>query len=164
MSVDPKLIALGALVCVIGFGAGYFYQSEPHNPYLNPDVVLTLDQDCGLNQASCERAINETASIQFSIEPRPIMAVSPLVFSLDSRHLDIESAVIDLSGTDMNMGNYRFELKPDGQRDGVDQFIAEGNLPVCVRNQMDWQADVWLQTKQQGLIKVPHVFTAYKPR
>ncbi len=164
MSADPKLIALGALVLVIGFGAGFFYQSMPNNPYLNPDVVLSVDQDCGLNQAGCERKIKELGSIRFAVEPRPIMAMSPLVFSLETQDLEVESAVIDLSGVDMNMGSYRFVFDSNQQNEGVGQFIARGNLPVCVRNKMDWQADIWLQTKRQGLLKVAHVFTAYKPQ
>ena len=85
--------------------------------------------------------------------------MSPLVFTVKAAQgLDIQNAVIDLSGTEMNMGSYRFEFEAVGS--GV--FEAKGTLPVCIRNQMEWQAVVWLDTKQQGLIKAPYIFTAAK--
>ncbi len=159
MKMDLKFISLGALLLLLGFGAGYYLQTGPQREYLNPDLEFSVDRDCELNQAACETDIQGDGTLSFSIEPRPIYGVSPLVFTIKSAQgLDIQKAVIDLSGTEMNMGSYRFEFESAG--DGV--FEVKGTLPVCIRNQMEWQAVVWLDTKQQGLIKAPYIFTAAK--
>ena len=162
--MDLKFISLGALLLLLGFGAGYYLQTAPQREYLDPDIELSIDKDCELNQAACVTPVEGDGSVLFSIEPRPIYGVSPLIFTLkpmqDSigNRLEIKNAVIDLSGTEMNMGSYRFEF--EAVDPGV--FQAKGTLPVCIRNHMEWQAIVWLETKQQGLIKVPYIFTAAK--
>lgn len=162
--MDLKFISLGALLLLLGFGAGYYLQIAPQREYLDPDIELSVDKDCELNQAACVTPVEADGSVLFSIEPRPIYGVSPLLFTLEpmqdsiGNRLEIKNAVIDLSGTEMNMGSYRFELEATDS--GV--FQAKGTLPVCIRNQMEWQAVVWLDTKQQGLIKVPYIFTAAK--
>lgn len=160
MKLDLKFISLGALLLLLGFGAGYYLQMAPQRKILDPDLELSINKNCELNQAACETPVQGDGSLLFSIEPRPIYGVSPLLFTLKSTHgsLVIKDAVIDLSGTEMNMGSYRFEFEAAGP--GV--FQAKGTLPVCIRNQMEWQANVWLDTKQQGLIKVPYIFIAAK--
>lgn len=159
MKMDLKFISLGVLLLLLGFGAGYYLQTAPQREYLNPDIELSVDKDCELNQAACKTRLQGNELLSFSIEPRPIYGVSPLVFTLrTAQGMDIKNAVVDLSGTEMNMGSYRFEFESDGS--GV--FQAKGTLPVCIRNQMEWQAIVWLDSKQQGLIKAPYIFTAAK--
>ena len=158
MKINYKFASLAGLLLMLGFGAGYFLQSESFKPVQGPDLSLQVDPDCVLNEAACERKITATGTIEFSIGPRPILGASPLTFNLSVDKLDVQSASIELKGVSMNMGSYRFDLAPDGNG----RFIAEGNLPVCVRNQMLWQADVWLKTRAQGLVKVSYLFTAYK--
>jgi len=132
--------------------------SEPVDIYQNPGLSMPVDPDCVLNEAVCESKLAGGGTIGLMIGPKPILGASPLKFELSTQNLEVESAVIDLEGVDMNMGRYRFELDPDGES----KFVAAGNLPVCVRNQMVWQADVWLNTRNQGLIKQSYIFTAYK--
>ena len=157
MKIDLKFISLGLLVLLLGFGAGYFLQ-KPDNVYRDPDLTLSADPECVLNEAACKTSIIDDGTIDFSIRPRPILGASPLSFTLSTENIEIKGAALDLSGVDMNMGSYRFELEAD--TDGG--YGAAGNLPVCVRNQMQWQADLWLNTRNHGLIKVPYIFTAYK--
>ena len=159
MPIDQKLTALGGLILLLGLAAGYTLSRTPNNEFVKPDMAFTIDPECALNQASCVTALTEDSTLEFNIEPRPIQGISPLVFSISAQNLDIKQAVVDLSGVDMNMGSYRFELKPEAD----DHYTADGNLPVCVRGQMLWQADVWLDTRQKGLIKIPYVFSASKP-
>lgn len=159
MKMDLKFISLGILLLLLGFGAGYYLQTAPQHEYLDPDIEVDLDPDCELNQAACEALIQGIGLLSFSIEPRPIYGVSPLVFTLKMEQgLALKKSVIDLSGTEMNMGSYRFEFEPAGS--GI--YQAKGTLPVCIRDQMEWQAVVWLDTEQQGLVKVPYIFTAAK--
>ncbi len=158
MKIDPKFASLGALILLLGFGAGYFLQGNPGNDFENPDLTLSVDSECSLNEAACKTLIAGGAVLKFAIEPRPIPGASLLIFDLHTENIDIQNAVLDLSGVSMNMGRYRFELESDDKGG----YRAEGNLPVCVRNQMLWQADIWLTTEKYGLIKVPYIFTAYK--
>jgi hypothetical protein len=158
MKINYKFASLAGLLLLLGFGAGYFLNSQPANLYEEADLSLPVDPDCVLNEAVCERNIAASGSVEFSIEPRPILGASPLTFKLSADNLEVLSAAIELKGVSMNMGSYRFDL----QQDGNGGFIAEGNLPVCVRNQMLWQADVWIETRVQGRIKVSYLFTAYK--
>ncbi len=158
MEINYKFASLAGLLLMLGFGAGYFLNSESVKLDQEPDLSLPIDPECVLNEAVCERKITPAGTIEFSIGPKPILGASPLTFNLSVDQLDVQSAVIELKGVSMNMGSYRFDLEPDGNGG----FIAEGNLPVCVRNQMQWQADVWLKTRAQGLVKASYLFTAYK--
>lgn len=159
MAIDKKFASLGALILLAGLGVGYTLNRMPENAYINPDVTLTVDEQCALNTADCIVELSNDSAISFNIAPRPIKGVSPLVFSLNVDNLEIKQAVIDLTGVDMNMGSYRFAFESQGNN----LYTANGNLPVCIRNQMLWQADIWLDTKQQGLVKVPYIFSAQKP-
>lgn len=158
MKINFKFISLGLIMLVLGFGAGYVLNNKPAQVYRDPDLTLPVDPKCVLNEVACKTLIESGGSVSFSIGPRPILGASPLVFKLQAENLDIQSVALDLQGVSMNMGSYRFELEADGKGG----YLAEGNLPVCVRNQMQWQADIWLQTRKQGLIKLPYFFTAYK--
>jgi len=158
MKIDPKFASLAALLVLLGFGAGYLLSTEPDVSFQNPDITLSVDPECKLNEAACERPIAEAGSMLFSIGPKPVLGASPLTFELTTNNIDVDRAAIDLKGVSMNMGSYRLLLEADGEGG----FRTEGNLPVCVRNQMLWQADVWLQSPKLGLIKVPFQFTAYK--
>lgn len=157
MKIDLKFAALAALVLLLGFGAG-FLLSMPGEGFTEPDVSLELDPQCQLNQGACERTLAQGGVVQFAVGPQPILGAAPLHFELDVRNLDIRSAAVDLSGVDMNMGSYRFELEAEAQ--GL--YRADGTLPVCVRNRMLWQADLWLKTRKRGVIRIPYRFTAFK--
>ena len=158
MEINFKFASLAVLLLMLGFGAGYFFSSEPVDLYQDPDLTLSVDAECVLNDAACNTSLVGSSTFSFAIGPKPILGASPLSFKLSVENIDVHSAVLDLKGVSMNMGSYRFDLEPDGKGG----FVAEGNLPVCVRNQMQWQADIWLKTSEQGLIKAPYIFTAYK--
>ena len=157
MKIDLKFAALGSLVLLLGFGGGYLL-STPEDEFAKPDFSLELDSECRLNQGACQRTLEQGGAVQFAVGPQPILGAAPLYFELDVEDLDIRRAAVDLSGVDMNMGSYRFELEVDAQG----RYRAEGILPVCVRNRMVWRADLWLQTRKRGLLRIPYQFTAFK--
>ena len=158
MKINFKFVALAGLLLLLGFGTGYIMNSESVELDQNPDLSLPVEPQCVLNEATCVRKLTPSGTIEFSIGPRPIRGASPLTFNLSVDQLDVQSAAIELKGVSMNMGSYRFDLAADGNG----RFTAEGNLPVCIRGQMRWQADVWLKTRTRGLVKVSYMFTAYK--
>ena len=157
MKIDLKFVSLGLLLVLLGFGAGYVLQVSDSDTRA-PDHSLAYDPECNLNQAACRTAILDRGAIYFSIEPNPIYGASPLVFELKGEGIGLQSAVLNLSGLDMNMGSYRFELESNG----TGGFTTTGNLPVCVRNQMQWKAELRLNTREHGLVQLPYIFTAYK--
>jgi hypothetical protein len=93
-----------------------------------------------------------------SIEPRSIPVVRPLHFAVDLVGLDAQRVQIDFSGVDMNMGFNR----PTLQEQNPGQFTGEGRLPVCVRDAMEWEARVLIQT-DEGLVSAPYRFITVKP-
>jgi len=158
MKINAKFVALITLVLVLGFGAGYLLSLEPEDAFQNPDLTLSVDPQCTLNEAACSVSIARYARLKFAITPRPILGASPLNFNIRVEGIDIQDIALELSGASMNMGRYRQQLKSQAKG----EYLAQGSLPVCVRNQMQWQADIWLRTRELGLVKVPYQFTAYK--
>ena len=57
----------------------------------------------------------------------------------------------------MNMGPNNVTLKP--QQPGL--YSGQGMLPVCIRNSMEWQADVYVQT-DEGIFVAPFIFVTRK--
>ena len=157
MRIDYKFVSLGALLVLLGFAAGYLLPLSGGQAR-EPDYSLAYDPQCNLNEAACRTRILDQGALSFSIEPRPIYGASPLAFAVQADGLDVEAATLTLSGVSMDMGSYHFELEADGS----DTYQVDGNLPVCVRNQMQWKAELRLKTRSHGLVLVPYIFTAYK--
>ena len=47
------------------------------------------------------------------------------------------------------------------QTNAPNKFMGSGMLPVCIRNSMEWQADVYLQTSE-GIVLAPFIFVTRK--
>jgi hypothetical protein len=65
---------------------------------------------------------------------------------------------VDFSGVDMDMGFNRVRLEPVGKG----SYSANGMLPVCVRDAMEWEAKVLLRS-QEGLSSVAYRFITVRP-
>jgi len=91
--------------------------------------------------------------VSFSIEPREIPVMKTLQLRVLLQQLQAKSVEIRFNGVDMNMGFNRVQLN----RAGEHLFEGKGLLPVCIRDAMEWQADV-LITTENGLISVPYRF------
>ena len=79
--------------------------------------------------------------------------IEQLAIDVSTHAIDAEAITVDFSGVDMNMGINRFALKGKGESG----FKGAGVLPVCVRSRMDWEAQVWIQTKA-GIMVAPFRF------
>jgi len=130
-------------------------------PLLFPKVhtAAALDPGCDLRAGPCTSPLPGGASVTFSIEPRAIPVMQPLRLEVDLVGLDAERVQIDFSGVDMNMGFNRPTLQQD-RRAG--HYSGEGRLPVCVRDAMEWEARVLIQT-DEGLVSAPYRFITVKP-
>lgn len=129
-------------------------------PMLYPDVAhqVAADPACDLRSGPCISPFGEEGSVSFSIEPKEIPLVKPLVLRVDLQGVDASHIEVDFSGVDMDMGFNRVKLEPEG--DGV--FMAKGILPVCVRDAMEWEAKVLIHS-QQGLSSVAYRFITVRP-
>lgn len=149
-------ITVGLLVAAISMVALYKMQ-----PILFPKISLSaeVDASCDLRSAACVSRIGDDIEVGFSIEPREIPVVKPLKFRVDVKGLKADKVEIDFSGVDMNMGYNRVTLQP-GEARGV--FEGGGMLPVCVWDEMEWEAKV-LITTDQGVVLLPYRFITVRP-
>jgi hypothetical protein len=124
-------------------------------PLLFPTVaaVAVSDPGCDLHQGPCTARFRDGATVQFGIEPRPIPVVTPLHLQVQISGLEPALVQIDFAGVDMNMGYNRVALRADGSG----RYLGQGTLPVCVRERMEWEARVLLETPE-GLLAAPFRF------
>ncbi|MGF1644529.1 MAG: hypothetical protein ACFCUJ_12845 [Thiotrichales bacterium] len=145
------LAALGALAVV-----GYLARGT-----LEPEIALTLQPDaaCDLRQAACELALPDGGKVSFNIGPRSIPLLEPLALTVVVSDALVTAVEVDFVGVDMNMGYNHARLV--AQDDGA--FRGSATLPVCVRQRMDWEARVLLETAS-GWILAPFHFHTLKGR
>jgi hypothetical protein len=129
-------------------------------PMLYPDIAIQIPANpaCDLRAGPCVSSFGKASSVSFSIEPREIPLVKPLQLRVNLHGIEASNVEVDFSGVDMDMGFNRIRLEPVA--DGV--FAANGILPVCVRDAMEWEAKV-LISSQQGLSSVAYRFVTVRP-
>lgn len=146
----PGIILLAA--AVLG-GMAYYFRDyfEP-----GPAQVLPLSA-CDLREGSCAVDLPGGGKVAFSILPRTIPLTKPLALQVRVQGRKVRKVEVDFSGVTMNMGYNRPRLLP------VEEgwFEGEGLLPVCIRQRMDWEARVMLDTPE-GLIIIPYRFKTIK--
>jgi len=131
-------------------------------PLLYPQVSerAPLDSSCDLLQQDCSLSFASGGELRLSIRPRGIPAVHPLELEVRLAGLPPPQRVeIDFRGVDMDMGFNRKALEkqevlgPDAAQRAVSESIwtGSGMLPVCVRDQMTWEAQVLVHYPQQIL-------------
>lgn len=111
------------------------------------------DPSCDLHQSNCSLTLPGGGKVTLSIEPRPIPVIEQLAIEVSTESLDAEAVTVDFSGIDMNMGINRFALK----KKDPGNYKGSGMLPVCIRNRMEWEAKVLVQT-DEGVLVAPFRF------
>jgi len=146
----PGIIFLAA--AVLG-GVAYYFRDyfEP-----GPARVLPLS-DCDLHDGPCTADLPGGGKVEFSILPRTIPLTKPLQLQVQVQGSKVRKVEVGFSGVTMNMGYNRLHL----QAVEKDRFEGEGMLPVCIRQRMDWEAKLMLDTPD-GLIIVPYRFETVK--
>ncbi|MES9903062.1 MAG: hypothetical protein ABW168_10300 [Sedimenticola sp.] len=129
-------------------------------PLLNPqiDLLAALDRECDLRAGPCSSELPGGGRITFAIEPRSIPLLKPLQLQVDVEGVPVESVAVDFVGIGMEMGFNRPKLTALS----TGRFTGEGMLPVCVRDAMEWEARVLVQS-EQGLAAAPYRFITVKP-
>jgi len=158
-AMDKKTVLMlalsGVLMAVL---AGVAYYKSQLAKQENVLARANPDKTCDLHKNACQLDLPDGRKVRLSIDPKPI----PLVTKFDIQvniegEPDIKSVLVDFKGTSMNMGPNTVKLtaKSNGQYNG------NGMLPVCVRNSMEWQAEVWVRT-DQGTLIAPFLFVTHK--
>ena len=118
---------------------------------------LELDQSCDLHNEACSLNLPNGGRVSFSIEPRPIPLLQTIQLKVDVESIEASTITVDFQGTTMNMGLNRFGLKSTG----AGSFQGTGALPVCIRNSMEWKAQVMIKTPD-GVYIAPYTFVTQK--
>lgn len=157
MSNDLSMVKYALAVIFAVVVAGALYQSWP---ILFPAVQVEakVDPACDLRAGACTTELAGGGRVTFSIEPREIPVMRPLQLQVNIEGVDAESVEVDLSGADMYMGLNRAGLTRS--EDG--SFGGESIIPVCIRDAMEWEAKVMVNTSR-GLFVAPYRFIAVKP-
>lgn len=124
-------------------------------PPLNPPQEISLPPDtvCDLNQGPCAAQLPGGGRLEFAVEPRPVPVLRPLRLQVRATGFKAGSVEVDFAGVDMKMAFNRPRLEP--VEDGL--FTGQTSLPVCVRDKMDWQATVLVESDGRR-IAVPFRF------
>lgn len=71
--------------------------------------------------------------------------------------IQVDEVQVDLNGVDMNMGFNRSQLK----QLSAGHYVGEAIIPVCILDQMEWEARVLAKT-DGGLVSAPYRFMTYR--
>lgn len=143
-----------ALLAAVGTGLGIYA-----GPWFKPraQIHAALDTDCDLRAGPCTSPLSDGRAIRFSIEPRSIPPLVPLLLRVDTLGFSAEKVDVDLNGVGMYMGYNRISLSPvaDGH------FSATASLSVCIRSVMEWEARVTIEG-EDAQITAPFRFITVK--
>lgn len=131
-------------------------------PRLMPpaEINASAEAGCDLQTSSCQALSQDGASISLSITPRPIKVMQPLQLAVEARKKDgspisAEQLIVDFQGIDMNMGFNQVLLRKEAQKDAQKdtppaengRYVGSAVLPICITNEMLWQATVMLKAE-----------------
>lgn len=142
------LLALLTLISLLGLG---YWLKQTIQPLAT--ISLAIDPSCELRKAACTATLPNNGKLRFSITPQHIPLLQPLQLQVIMEAIEVSKIEVDIIGLNMDMGYNRTILVEETTH----QFKGTTTLPVCIRNKMEWQANVFLHTKQ-GIINAPFRF------
>ncbi|QEP43057.1 hypothetical protein D5085_07980 [Ectothiorhodospiraceae bacterium BW-2] len=131
-------IVLLLLVTLAGGGLLLTHSPLAPAPLLSTEIVA-----CHFETGSvCYAAMKGEGGVAIDLNPKPLQVLKPLQLTLNGSAIptERESAIVTLTGINMEMGQTRFRLQrqPEGGLSG--QIM----LPLCSSERMDWLAVVEL--------------------
>ncbi|MDR1350109.1 MAG: hypothetical protein LBJ59_04890 [Zoogloeaceae bacterium] len=149
----PILIALLSLLLI--FLAGRLFRQGAREIGNPPETsaktleTMRLPPDaCDLSQTSCRVELPGGGILTAELTPRPLATLQPLTARLTVRDIPAESALLTLSGVNMNMP---FDPAPLWET-APGQFVGQTTLPICVTGPMRWRAEFSVIYRQRQLI------------
>lgn len=122
-----------------------------------PTLTIAPDPTCDLKTTLCTSVLPKGEKVSFAITPKDIPLLHPLTLEVITEGIKVSKVEVDIAGLTMDMGYNRTTLNTTTKNN----FKGSTTIPICIRNKMDWQASVLLQTNQ-GLISVPFHFQTLK--
>jgi len=150
------MLAISGLLILI-LSATAYYKSELAK---QENIIArgTPNKTCDLHKSDCHLELPGGGKVTLAINPRPIPLVSKLDIQVKVEgKQEVNSVLVDFQGTSMNMGPNTVMMKKLAEG----QFSGNGMLPVCIRNSMEWQADVLIRT-DAGTLSAPFIFITNK--
>ncbi|MCU7800103.1 MAG: hypothetical protein KZQ70_08145 [gamma proteobacterium symbiont of Lucinoma myriamae] len=148
------LLISGVLIVALLFAGYYKVEMAQKN---NIIAQIEPDKSCDLQKTACTLKLPGGGKVTLDIQPKPIPLVQNIDITINTEVLKAEAVTVDFKGTTMNMGPNNVTLKASTP----ELYSGKGMLPVCIRNSMEWQADVYLQTSE-GIIVAPFIFVTRK--
>ena len=102
---------------------------------------------CDLHLSACTTTLTDGNFITFSIEPKEIPLMKPLLFRAQTFGIEDEELSLSIYATNMNMGLHKFTMKKVSK--GL--YEAQGILPTCIVGNMIWRAEVVLNRPTQSI-------------
>jgi|GEM_PF-5326369 len=122
-----SVIGLLALIIMIVAGNLYFRADSTE--------AISIDaKNCDLQQSSCKVVLDDKTSIIFNILPKPVKANEQLKLVFESKTTQINSAAVQIVGTNMDMGILSYKLKPN--KNNI--FTSAAGLGICNLREMHW--------------------------
>lgn len=132
------LVTLITVLVAAGYLADYYLRDSRENVTWYPPRM-----HCDLRDGACRTDIGLNGTLRFEING-DFASYEPLMLDVQTSGIDVESAVVEFVGRDMNMGLTRVELEAVG--DG--HFRGVGELRPCTETVMPWRAQVILETPE----------------
>lgn len=133
-----RRVGVGVLLTsVLGF-AGYGLGVILPGLLAPPLRSAVADFGCDLHQGACNASFDQQRQIRLELSPKSITPSTPIRMTVNTPGIAATRVDVEFSGVNMNMGTIESELLSfdDGS------FVGDSVLPVCVRRQMTWQAEV----------------------
>lgn len=139
---------------------GLAYVAAQGWQWLFPAMALEARTDggCDLHQGPCIVRFQDGTVVSLDIEPKTIRPMEPLVLRVTVAGVNAHDVTLDFEGARMNMGRLSADIRE--MSDG--SFAGDAILPVCIRRQMTWQANVGVRSPQ-GSYQAFFEFEVYGP-
>ncbi len=113
-------------------------------PVMNPTIVATAvsNTGCDIHQAPCTMQFGDGQQVTLAISPKPVKVMEPLTLKVETSYESPWSVEVDIKGISMNMGFNR----PVLEEQSAGRYTGEAMLPTCIRQSMDWEANVLIRT------------------
>ncbi len=116
-------------------------------------IEVRAESGCDLQRGPCSAELPGGGRMTLVLTPRPVIPMRAVSVQATFDNVLAREVSVDFKGVDMNMGDNRFVLGPDGSG----RFSGTASLSVCIRDRMEW--DAWLLANtDQGLFTAPFRF------
>ena len=113
-----------------------------------PPVLCAENQavKCDIQQGPCTATTNEGLLIEFDIQPKPVVAMAELKFSVNLKQRggvgqNMTSVLLDLSMPGMYMGKNQPALKKTADN----RYEGAGIITKCMSGRKTWQAMITIE-------------------